>query len=80
MSKSTVLLDKNEERNDEELPNKKQESKFKEKSDADLDREEIDRIRKKFNEKKLSRQENKKASLLDVDDDNDQQDISMSKS
>jgi hypothetical protein len=36
-------------------------------------------VRQKFNAKKLAKQEKKKAPALDVDDDEDEQDISSSK-
>jgi hypothetical protein len=45
-----------------------------EKSDADLDREELDRVRQRFNSKKVALNEKKKRTKLDVDDDdNDEQ-------
>ncbi len=82
LSKSTVPLDQDDEESDEELPIEKQNSKPKEKSDADFDQEELDRVRQKFNAKKLAKQEKKKAPVVDVhdDDDNDQQNSSSSKS
>ncbi|CAF4180743.1 unnamed protein product [Rotaria sp. Silwood2] len=80
LSKNTVPLDENNEESDEELPVEKQNSKIKEKSDADFDKEELDRVRKKFNEKKIAKQEKKKAVQLDVDEDEDQKDISSSRS
>ena len=70
MSKSTVPLDKpNDEQSDEELPIEKQNSAPKAKTDEDFDREELDRVRQKFNAKKLAKQEKRKAPTLDIDDD-----------
>ncbi|CAF4057610.1 unnamed protein product, partial [Rotaria sp. Silwood1] len=52
-----------------------------EESDADFDKEELDRVRQKFNAKKLAQQEKKKTFQLDIDDDDDnQKDISTTKS
>ncbi|CAF0908203.1 unnamed protein product [Adineta steineri] len=82
LSKSTVRLDVDEE-SDEELPIEKQMSKPEGKSDADYDKEELDRVRQKFQSKKLALQEKKKAPRLDVDDDeddNDNQQTTSSKS
>ncbi len=67
MSKSTVPLDQDDEQSDEELPIEKEHSKPKEKSDADYDKEELDRVRQKFNAKRLAKDEKKKAPVLDVD-------------
>ncbi|CAF1458766.1 unnamed protein product [Rotaria sp. Silwood1] len=44
-----------------------------EESDADFDKEELDRVRQKFNAKKLAQQEKKKTLQLDIDDDDDNQ-------
>ncbi|CAF1557516.1 unnamed protein product, partial [Rotaria sordida] len=70
------------EESDEELPIEKQNFKLKEKSDGDFDKEELDRVRQKFNEKILSKQDKKKAIQLNIDDDDDnnEEDISSSKS
>lgn len=43
-----------------------------EKSDADLDREELDRIRQRFQAKKMAIQEKKKPTKLDMDDDEEE--------
>jgi peptidyl-prolyl cis-trans isomerase SDCCAG10 len=67
LSKSTVPLDQDDEQSDEELPIEKEHSKPKEKSDADYDKEELDRVRQKFNAKRLAKDEKKKAPVLDVD-------------
>ncbi|CAF5100621.1 unnamed protein product, partial [Rotaria sp. Silwood1] len=81
LSKNTVVLNENNEESDEELPIEKQNFKIKEKSDADFDKEELDRVRQKFNAKKLAQQEKKKTLQLDIDDDDDnQKDISSTKS
>ncbi|CAF0980497.1 unnamed protein product [Rotaria sordida] len=82
LSKNTVLLVEYNEESDEELPIEKQNFKLKEKSDGDFDKEELDRVRQKFNEKRLSKQDKKKAIQLNIDDDDDdnQEDISSSKS
>ncbi|CAF1534818.1 unnamed protein product, partial [Rotaria sp. Silwood1] len=81
LSKKTVVLNENNEESDEELPIEKQNFKIKEKSDADFDKEELDRVRQKFNAKKLAQQEKKKTLQLDIDDDDDnQKDISTTKS
>ncbi|CAF1431268.1 unnamed protein product [Rotaria sp. Silwood1] len=82
LSKNTVVLNENNEESDEELPIEKQNFKIKEKSDADFDKEELDRVRQKFNAKKLAQQEKKKSLQLDIDDDDDnnQKDISTTKS
>lgn len=82
LSKRTVPLDKDDEESDEELPIEKQTSKPKEKTDEDFDKEELDRVRQKFNAKKLAMQEKKKVPVLDADDDEDgdQQMTSSSKS
>ncbi|CAF4684976.1 unnamed protein product, partial [Rotaria socialis] len=80
LNKNTVRLDKD---NDEELSIKKQQSKPKEKTDEDFDKEELDRVGQRFNAKTLSKQEKRKSVVLDADDDdnnNNQQDISSSKS
>ncbi|CAF1483524.1 unnamed protein product [Rotaria sp. Silwood1] len=77
LSKNTAELNEN----NEELPIEKQNFKIKEKSDADFDKEELDRVRQKFNAKKLAQQEKKKTLQLDIDDDDDnQKDISTTKS
>ncbi|CAF5009234.1 unnamed protein product [Rotaria sp. Silwood1] len=60
LSKNTVVLNENNEESDEELPIEKQNFKIKEKSDADFDKEELDRVRQKFNAKKLAQQEKNK--------------------
>jgi len=80
LSKSTVPLDKDDEQSDEELPIEKEIAKPQEKSDADFDKEELDRVRQKFNAKKVAKQEKKKAPVLDVDDEDDQEMTSSSKS
>jgi hypothetical protein len=69
LSKSTVPLDQDDEQSDEELPIEKEHSKPTEKSDADFDKEELDRVRQKFNAKKLAKDDKKKAHVLDDDDD-----------
>ncbi|CAF1433649.1 unnamed protein product, partial [Rotaria sp. Silwood1] len=74
LSKNTVVLNENNEESDEELPIEKQNFKIKEKSDPDFDKEELDRVRQKFNVKKLAQQEKKKKTLqLGIDDDDDNQ-------
>ncbi|UJR31546.1 hypothetical protein I4U23_019034 [Adineta vaga] len=78
LSKSTVRLDEEDEQSDEELPIEKNTSKPKQKNDDDYDKEELDRVRQKFNAKKLAVQEKKKAPALDADDDEDEEDQSMS--
>ena len=75
MSKSTVRLDEDDKESDDELPVEKQSFKPpqpSEKSDADLDREELERVRQKFNAKKLAKTDKKKAPVLDADDDDDE--------
>lgn len=79
LSKNTVRLDEDDKESDEELPIEKQTSKILEKSDADLDREELERVRQKFNAKKLTKTDKKKAPVLDADDD-EVEDTSMPKS
>jgi hypothetical protein len=64
--------------NDEELLIKKQQSKPNEKTDEDMDKEEFDCVRQRFNAKKLAKQEKRKSVVLNTDD--DQQVISLSKS
>ncbi|CAF5129633.1 unnamed protein product, partial [Rotaria sp. Silwood1] len=44
LSKNTVILNENNEESDEELPIEKQNFKIIEKSDADFDKEELDRF------------------------------------
>ena len=73
MSKSTVRLDEDDQESDEELPIEKQTIEPEEKSDADLDREELERVRQKFQAKKLAKNDKKKALALDVDDEDDEQ-------
>lgn len=74
LSKKAVRLDEDDdEQSDEELPIEKQTTKTNEQSDADFDKEQLDRVRQKFEAKKLAKQEKKKAPVLDVDDDEDQQ-------
>lgn len=80
MSKSTVRLDEDDQESDEELPIEKQTVKPEEKSDADLDREELERVRQKFQAKKLAKTDKKKAPALDVDDDDQGKDPSAPKS
>ncbi len=80
LSKSIVRLDQNDEESDEELPIEKDIPKPKEKSDADFDQEELDRVRQKFNAKKLAKQDKKKVLALDIDDDEEQNSSTTSKS
>ncbi|CAF0779960.1 unnamed protein product [Rotaria sp. Silwood1] len=81
LSKSTVRFAEDDEQSDKELPIKKQTLKAKEKNDEDFDKEGLDPIQQRFNEKKLAKQKKKKQVVLDADDDDDdnQQEISSSK-
>ncbi|CAF1302809.1 unnamed protein product [Rotaria magnacalcarata] len=81
LSKTTVRLDDDDEQSDEELPIEKEHPKVAEKSDANFDKEELDRVRRKFNEKKLTKVDKKKPVKLDAEDDehDDEKDISSSK-
>ncbi|CAF4949070.1 unnamed protein product, partial [Rotaria socialis] len=81
LSKTTVRLDDDDEQSDEELPIEKENPKVAEKSDANFDKEELDRVRRKFNEKKLTKNDKKKPVKLDAEDDedDDEKDISSSK-
>ncbi|CAF0770807.1 unnamed protein product [Rotaria sp. Silwood1] len=79
LSKSTVRFDEDDEQSDKELPIKKQTLKAKEKNDEDFDKEGLDPIQQRFNEKKLAKQKKKKQVVLDADDDDNQQEISSSK-
>lgn len=74
-----MRLDEDDEQSDEELPMEKQTSKPEEKSDADLDKEELNRVRQKFEAKRLAKQGKKKATALDVDDDDEQNSSTPSK-
>ena len=58
---------------------KKSKSNVVEKSDADLDREELERIRQRFNAKKMAIPEKKKATKLDMDDDEEEEEESSAK-
>ncbi|CAF4569522.1 unnamed protein product, partial [Rotaria magnacalcarata] len=69
LSKTTVRLDDDDEQSDEELPIEKEHPKVAEKSDANFDKEELDRVRRKFNEKKLTKVDKKKPVKLDAEDD-----------
>ena len=59
---------------DEELPDEEPTSEPVEKSDADFDREELDRVRQRFNTKKAATQVKKKATVPSAADDEQQQD------
>lgn len=67
LSKTAVRLDEDDEQSDEELPIEKQTSKIQEKSDAQFDREQLDRVRQK-----LVKQDKKKPVVLDADDEDQQ--------
>jgi len=55
------------------LRKKTTKSKVEEKSDADLDKEELDRVRQRFNAKKMTMQDKNKPTKLDMDDDEEEE-------
>ena len=64
---------------EDDVTEKSDTSKTHEKSDADLDKEELDRVRQRFNAKKVSLQDKKKSTKLDMDDDEEEEEQTPAK-
>ena len=69
LSKKTIPLKPDDEAHEEDVQVDNATSKAMDKSDAEFDREELDRVRQRFNLKKNSVQEKTKKVKLDADDD-----------
>jgi hypothetical protein len=78
LSKATVAADLPDNNADVSLIHP-DDAKEMEKSDADLDREQLDRIRQRFNAQKASMQNKKKAKLDMDDDEEDNDDVASTK-